>query len=244
MVRKVFMVKYSPLVVYYIVIKPYESLLSRISKQYGIFITDLGVFRTKNSISTVIKCYFKKPSDFDNLLENLVSSPNILQVKVLEKNRKTSSLIITKKVCDFYEKILANEIPMLLPYSIIYGYKRLAIIPLDVEIKNIIRMVSRYGRIVNIERLSFDKALLKLSNYINIANLISLLSDKQLSTLSLAYAEGLYEWPRKISISKLAMLLGLSKSTTCEYLRKAEAKIVKYVLADLLSQQTMYKDSL
>uniref|UniRef100_A0A7J3Z8M0 HTH bat-type domain-containing protein n=1 Tax=Ignisphaera aggregans TaxID=334771 RepID=A0A7J3Z8M0_9CREN len=231
------MVKYSSLVAYYIVIKPYESLLSRLSKQYSIFITDLGVFRSKNRISTVIKCYFKKPSDFDNLLKDLVSNPNIFQVKVLGKNRKASSLMITKKVCDFYEKILANEIPILLPYSIIYGYKRLVVIPIGVEIENIIRMVSHYGRIVHVELLPFDKALLKLSNYINIVNLFSLLSDKQLGVLSLAYVKGFYEWPRKISISKLATLLGLSKSTTCEYLRKAESKIVKYALTDLLPEQ-------
>ena len=223
---------YRSLAAYHIVIKPYKSLFSRLSKQYNIFITDLGAFRSRNSISTIIKCYFKKPGDLEKLLEDLVSNPNIIQIKVLEKNRKTASLIITKKACDFYEKMLANEIPILLPYSIVNGYKKLVIIPLGEEIGSIMSKISHHGRIVNVERLPFDKALLKLSNYINIVNLFSLLSDKQLSIISFAYAKGFYEWPRKTSISKIATLLGLSKSTTCEYLRKAESKIVKYILGE------------
>ncbi len=52
------------------------------------------------------------------------------------------------------------------------------------------------------------------------------LTSIQLSVLNLAKDLGYYEWPRRISVTKLAKYFGLSKSTFVEHLRKAEAKTI------------------
>jgi len=49
---------------------------------------------------------------------------------------------------------------------------------------------------------------------------------KERLVLNTAISSGYYEYPRKISATELAEKLSYSKSTTIEYLRKAENKII------------------
>lgn len=52
------------------------------------------------------------------------------------------------------------------------------------------------------------------------------LTDQQRKIINLAKDLGYYDWPRKISVTKLAEYFGLGKSTFIEHLRKAENKII------------------
>lgn len=53
-----------------------------------------------------------------------------------------------------------------------------------------------------------------------------ILSERQREVFKLARERGYYEWPREVSAKELADELGVSKATTLEHLRKAEAKIM------------------
>ena len=58
-----------------------------------------------------------------------------------------------------------------------------------------------------------------------------LLTQKQREIFSQAFHLGYYEWPRKITISKLSTTLRISKTVLLSHLRKAEHKILKnYIL--------------
>ncbi|MFA6461354.1 MAG: helix-turn-helix domain-containing protein [Candidatus Woesearchaeota archaeon] len=56
------------------------------------------------------------------------------------------------------------------------------------------------------------------------------LTEKQRSALELAIKEGYYAIPKKIETDKLAKLMKLSRATYQEHLRKAEAKLLPFVL--------------
>lgn len=52
------------------------------------------------------------------------------------------------------------------------------------------------------------------------------LTDRQEELVALAFEKGYFEYPRKITLSRLASNLGLSKSTLAEILRRGQEKII------------------
>ncbi len=56
------------------------------------------------------------------------------------------------------------------------------------------------------------------------------LTKQQLHVLRLAYAQGYYDVPRKISTEQLANLLQKEKGTVGEHLRRAEKKIMDFLI--------------
>jgi predicted DNA binding protein len=56
------------------------------------------------------------------------------------------------------------------------------------------------------------------------------LTDKQEEAIELAYKEGYYDYPRRIELCGLAHLQGVRTSTFQEHLRKAEKKLMPYLL--------------
>lgn len=61
-------------------------------------------------------------------------------------------------------------------------------------------------------------------------NVMPKLSSHQKTALKLAYRNGYYEYPRKITVKELASLAGVSISTFQEHLRKAELKLLPAVI--------------
>jgi hypothetical protein len=56
--------------------------------------------------------------------------------------------------------------------------------------------------------------------------ILPMLTKKERLVFTTALASGYYEYPRRISATELAGVLGYSKSTAIEYLRKAENKVI------------------
>lgn len=69
----------------------------------------------------------------------------------------------------------------------------------------------------------------KLSS-ISILNIFPDLTEKQKQTLELAFKEGYYEYPKKITLPDLAKLSKCSYSTFQEHLKKAEKKVIESFL--------------
>lgn len=79
--------------------------------------------------------------------------------------------------------------------------------------------------------------LLKLSeermDNISIMKILPKLTDKQKRALELAVENGYYDYPKKIELKKLAKLVGVSYSTYQAHLRKAERKVIPFMLQRL-----------
>ena len=75
--------------------------------------------------------------------------------------------------------------------------------------------------------MEFKKEKLKNFGFLTI---FPELTKKQEEILNLALNNGYYEYPRKISLDKLTVLTKTSFSTIQEHIRKAENKILNFVI--------------
>lgn len=92
-----------------------------------------------------------------------------------------------------------------------------------------IRILKRNKTTEYFELLSFTEK--KLDN-IYTMNLFPKLAPKQEKAIKLAFTKGYYEFPRRISLDKLAKLVGVAKPTFRENLRKAEAKLIPKMISE------------
>ncbi len=65
------------------------------------------------------------------------------------------------------------------------------------------------------------------------AQVLSGLTDKQVEALVFAHSKGYYNWPRVVSASELAEMMGLSSAAYLDHLRRAEARAVEAVMQNL-----------
>jgi len=91
--------------------------------------------------------------------------------------------------------------------------------------KNMKKLLSAIQLIGDIEKTSFHKATY------GIHGLLSCLTARQKEILILAKKLGYYDYPRKVKSEELAQILGISKASTIEHLRKAEVRLMNHILA-------------
>ncbi|KYK26464.1 hypothetical protein AYK26_04910 [Euryarchaeota archaeon SM23-78] len=76
------------------------------------------------------------------------------------------------------------------------------------------------------------KLVEKRLNDVFVMKLLPKLAPKQQEALRLAYKMGYYKFPRKVDLDKLAKIAKVSKPTFRENLRKAEAKLMPYLISE------------
>ncbi len=92
--------------------------------------------------------------------------------------------------------------------------------------KSIMKFVEQTKLYVGeITNMSFQRASYERQD------ILSILTDKQKSVLTMAYNHGYYDIPRKISSEKLSEKVNISKPTLIEHLRKAERRLLVEIMA-------------
>jgi predicted DNA binding protein len=120
-------------------------------------------------------------------------------------------------------------------------YHRLLIDSVDGE--NLLENVSSHTSINSVNIIKLAPA--RISHYlypvyISLEDLFSNLSKKQLKSLISAYQEGYYEIPRKTKAEILANDMNINRRTYEEHLRKAENRIMSYIIPVLQMMFTKY----
>ncbi|WP_456474700.1 helix-turn-helix domain-containing protein [Candidatus Pyrohabitans sp.] len=115
-------------------------------------------------------------------------------------------------------------------YPVIYrdGYEFYTVIAGDrAQLRALLERLKELGE-VTLERISRygDEGM-----EVEVNDLFQRFTKRQLQALLLAYEEGYYDFPRRITTAQLASKLGVSRSTYEEHLRKAESRLMEYMMA-------------
>jgi len=97
----------------------------------------------------------------------------------------------------------------------------------SMERKAIEKLIEIGEEIYELKFLKFYKRKMKNFGFLT---LLPELTDKQEKSLRLALESGYYSYPRKTSLDKLAKIAKLAFSTFQAHIRKAENKIISYVI--------------
>lgn len=97
----------------------------------------------------------------------------------------------------------------------------------SLERKNIEKIIKIGEKIYELELLKFHQKKIKNFGFIT---LLPELTEKQERALRLALEHGYYKYPRKTSLDKLSKIAKLSFSTFQAHVKKAENKIISYVV--------------
>ena len=90
--------------------------------------------------------------------------------------------------------------------------------------ENLSNLFNELKLLVNVKMLSLSPSKFNTLN----------LSSQQSLVLQLAFENGYYDFPRKVKAEELAQFLKLKPSTVNEHIRKAENKVMKYVLETVM----------
>ena len=90
------------------------------------------------------------------------------------------------------------------------------------NLKKFLEIIKNLGKV---NRISFKKAIF------NEQMIISCLTEKQRKILIAAKNNGYYKYPRKINCQQLSEIVGLSKPTVVQHLRKAEGRLFTNILS-------------
>lgn len=90
-------------------------------------------------------------------------------------------------------------------------------------LEDLIAIMRKAKTTINFEIMKFKE---KNMDDIYILQLFPELPKKQKQAVEIAYKLGYYQFPRKINLGKIAEIVGISKATLHENLRKAEAKLM------------------
>jgi predicted DNA binding protein len=90
------------------------------------------------------------------------------------------------------------------------------------NLKKLLKMIKIFGVVKNIhfQKVDFPEH-----------DILSDLTEKQKEVLIAAKKNGYYDIPRKITTEELSKKLGISKATAVEHLRKAEKRMISFILA-------------
>jgi len=94
-------------------------------------------------------------------------------------------------------------------------------------LEELIEVMEKAKTTIYFEVLKFEE---KDMDDIYILQLFPQLPKKQRQAIELAYKHGYYQFPKKTNLDKLAKMMGISKATFQENLKKAEAKLIPLLL--------------
>jgi len=217
--------------IYFISMKPYNSVLAETSRSLGVTIFIYSIVSTSFGMQTFAKCYpSNRKISCSNIIDYLRKNEKVLELELLEKNISSCSFLITKRKCEFYEYTLASARHIIFPYIIEQGYRKFYLIAIDNK-QSLAKQLSRFGEVILLNKVPPSKAFAELNKMVVKEEIFSVLTPVQKQVLLEATRKGYFSYPRKISLEKLSGELHKTKATVYEHLRAAELRLLDYIFS-------------
>lgn len=175
----------------------------------------------------LIQCgfMFGKEKNKKELVKDAKKQPELVKLEL----KKDFAILITKQPL-FTEPVWDPRIIRPSPTIINYKEKKHTweLASFDRKLlENVLKFSKKY---LGAEILKFKQE--KISN-ISITRLLPELTKKQKRALEIAIHHGYYDYPKKITMEKLAKIMKVSYSTYQAHLKKAEGKIIPGIFKEL-----------
>jgi len=183
----------------------------------------INVERVKQGVklSACWNVSFKDKKEFEDFLKHLKTYKMIKKIKVIDLYDDSALLkTIWINKTSSYDSVLKNNCLYTSPVTQREGYEVYEVITENPrELVKLMENLDEIGevKLFSIGRLNPEENVFKLT-------------DKQINALQSAVSHNLYDWPRKVNLEEVSALIGMKRRTFQENLRKAEAKLLPYLI--------------
>ncbi|NHJ41011.1 MAG: hypothetical protein FK731_13350 [Asgard group archaeon] len=169
----------------------------------------------------VVNFHMKKGFTFDD-----IDIPDTAEtMTVISKSDNMYTCLAKVKILQSFYGILSKfEIDIVWDVPMLLNNEKMvfSVVANDENAKKFIEAIKVVG---NIKKISFLDST--YSGY----TLLNSLTDRQKEIIIAAKKSGYYDYPRKLNADQLAKKLSISKPALIEHLRKAEQRIISYLIA-------------
>ncbi|WP_338602550.1 helix-turn-helix domain-containing protein [Sulfolobus tengchongensis] len=216
----------------------HEDCWSKLTADYPIVVRTLFAKSAKGKDHILgmdeIKVY--KNQDFKNFLRAFKKDKRIyevIDVTELDRRRGIYRILFKERYENMIMSIIENYTIFYLKDLIKNGYERLLIImPLE-DVSSLRSDLEVLGKVKYFNTTQIDVNTF-MPTFFD-------LSEQERRAIIEAIKMGYYEYPRKISLDDLGKMMGLSKPTLEEYIRKAEKKIMSKFFSEVLQYNLLSK---
>lgn len=170
------------------------------------------------------------PSELEEYLKFVKNDKKTIKLHVLEKEQNHALILLRfHGAHSTYEAVLSNRVTQTSPVMAKAGYEAYNLVAEDPKnIEKMLRELSCIGDIKVLRVGDFDPKRDLLAPSI---------THKQADALKVALINNYYSWPRGATLEELAGASKISRRSMQERLRRAEAKLLPFVLKDYLKKR-------
>lgn len=170
------------------------------------------------------------PSELEEYLDYIKNDRKTIRLHVLEKGRDHALILLRfRGAHSTYEAVLSNKVTPTSPVVTKSGYETYNLVAEDPKnVEKMLRELSCIGDIKVMRMGDFDPKRDLLAPSI---------TKKQADALKAALINNYYSWPRGATLEELAGTEKISRRSMQERLRRAEAKLLPFVLKDYLKKR-------
>jgi len=170
------------------------------------------------------------PSELGEYLKFVKNDKATKKLHILEKEKNHALILLRFKGANStYDAVLSNKVTQTSPVVAKSGYETYNLVAEDPKnIEKMLRELSCIG----------DVKVLRLGNFDPKRDLLApSITQKQSDALKVALLNNYYSWPRGATLEELAKVSKVSRRSMQERLRRAESKLLPFVLKDYLKKR-------
>ena len=214
----------------------YEGDWTAELERYGVFAEFLAsTFRDRRYIGIVAV----ETEDLDPVVDVIESHRMTDSVEVLERydqsrsDRTAATLLLEGDLVEFtpLQTLMYEGFLPLGPTELTDGRECFDLLLSDRdELSDAVELLSEFGH-VSVDRISPDFRREVVPSHAEWQELLSSIPSRQRDILNKAVELGYFEIPREVTLEELADELGITKTTASTHLRKAEGKIIEFLMS-------------